>query len=140
MTAFLDTAVFMYAAGADHPLRRPCQQILTAIAAGRFPAVTSAEVVQEILHRYVGIRRPELGAAMAQHTLDLMAPVLPLTHEIVSRVPKLLERYGGLSARDLVHVATCVENGLDTIVSPDAGFADVREVTAQTPFDLAGAL
>lgn len=140
MTAFLDTAVFMYAGGTEHLLRRPCQEILTAVAAGRLPAVTSAEVVQEILHRYVAIRRPELGAAMARHTLDLMTPVLPLTHAIVARVPKLLDRYGGLSAHDLVHVATCVENGLDTIVSPDAGFGEVREVAARTPVELAEAL
>ena len=127
----------MYAGGAAHPLKGPCRDILTAVSAGRFQAVTSAEVVQEILHRFVAIRRPELGASMARHTLDLMAPVLPLTHAIVGRVPDLLGKYVRLSARDLVHVATCLEHGLDTVVSADAAFKEVKELAFATPEDLA---
>ncbi len=56
MTAFLDTAVFMYAGGADHPFRTSCRTILRRAAMGEFAATTSTEVVQEILHRYLSIR------------------------------------------------------------------------------------
>ncbi len=45
MTAFLDTNVFLYAAGADHPLRDPCQRILHRVAAGELAATTSSKVV-----------------------------------------------------------------------------------------------
>lgn len=54
-TLFLDTNVFLYAAGADHPLKKPSIRWLEGAAEGRFRAVTSAEVLQEILH--VLIRR-----------------------------------------------------------------------------------
>jgi predicted nucleic acid-binding protein len=33
-----------------------------------------------------------------------------------------------LTARDLVHLATCVEYGIGTIVSPDRGFDTVTEL------------
>ena len=129
MTAvFLDTAVLMYAAGSEHPLRSPSQQIVRRIAAGDFDAVISAEVVQEILHRFVAIGRPELGARIARDALDLFDPVLPITHAVMHRMPALIERYPRLSARDLVHLATCLEAGIGSIVSPDRGFDAVTEI------------
>ena len=129
MTAvFLDTAVLMYAAGTEHPLRAPSQQIVRRIAAGDLDAVISAEVVQEILHRFVAIDRPELGARIARDALDLFDPVLPITHAVMHRMPALIERYPRLSARDLVHLATCLEAGIGSIVSPDRGFDAVTEI------------
>jgi uncharacterized protein len=125
---FLDTAVLMYAAGAEHELRTPSREIIRRVARGDLEATISAEVVQEILHRFVAIRRTGLGAAMARDALDLFDPVLPITHAVMSRMPALVERYPALSARDLVHVATCLGAGIGTIVSPDRGFDAVTEV------------
>ena len=137
MTRFLDTAVFMYAGGREHPLRAPCQAILERVAAGSLDATTSAEAVQEILHRFVAIGRPEVGAAMARDILDAFEPVLPVTHRVMRRMPDLLGRYPALSARDLVHVATCLEEGIEAIVSPDRGFDQVREIRRIDPAALA---
>jgi predicted nucleic acid-binding protein len=122
MTVFVDAAVFMYAGGADHQLRTPAQHVLRAVADGRVDAVTSVEVIQEIVHRLVAIRRPELAVSMARDAMDLFAPVLPVTHFVMRRVPELIEQFPGLSARDLVHAATCLQEGLTQIVSPDRGF------------------
>jgi uncharacterized protein len=125
---FLDTAVLMYAAGGDHPMRAPASRIIRAVADGSLDAVTSAEVVQELLHRYLAIGRAELGARIARDTLDLFAPVLPITHGVMDRMPALVGRYPELAARDLVHVATCLEAGIGTIVSPDRGLGAVTEI------------
>jgi predicted nucleic acid-binding protein len=137
VTLFLDTAVFMYAGGREHPLRAPCRAILERVAAGSLDATTSTEVVQEILHRFVAIGRPEVGAAMARDVLDAFEPVLPVTHGVMRRMPDLLGRYAALSARDLVHVATCLEEGIEAIVSPDRGFDQVREIRRIDPATLA---
>ena len=133
MTVFIDTAVIMYAAGSDHPLKRPCQDILTLVANGELAAVTSVEVVQEILHRFVAIRRPEQGASIARDTLDLFAPVLPITHATIRRMPNLIEAHPTLAARDLVHVATCMQEGIRDIVSPDRGFDEVPGISRLDP-------
>jgi predicted nucleic acid-binding protein len=125
---FLDTAVLMYAAGAQHELRAPSRLVISRVADGDLEAVISADVVQEILHRFVAIRRSELGTQLARDALDLFDPVLPITHAVMSRMPSLVERYPALSARDLVHVATCLEMGIGRIVSPDRGFDEVREI------------
>lgn len=123
----------MYAGGRDHPLREPNRRILRDVEAGRLDGVISAEVVQEILHRFTAIGEPLIGAEMARTALDLFAPVLPITHQVMDRMPTLVERYPELAARDLVHVATCLDQGLDTIVSPDRGLDRVREVSRADP-------
>ena len=133
MTVFIDTAVIMYAGGAEHPMRAPCQDVLTSVAEGRLEATTSAEVIQEILHRFGAIRRPKVGTAMAQDVLDLFAPVLPITHAVMRRMPALIEAYPGLAARDLVHVATCLQEGIREIISPDRGFDQVAGLRRVDP-------
>jgi len=126
VTAFIDTAVLMYAGGAEHALRVPCRRILDAVANGDLDAVTSVEVIQEVLHRFLAIRRPEMGVAMARQALDLFAPVLPITHGVMRRMPDLVARYPTLGARDLLHVATCLHEGIAEIITPDRGFDAVE--------------
>jgi hypothetical protein len=104
---------------------------------GQFEATTSTEVVQEILHRFVSIKRPEIGIAMARLTMDAFAPVVPITHALMRRVPDLAARYPSLSARDLVHVATCIHEGITDIITPDRGFDQVAEVRRIDPTDFA---
>lgn len=131
MSLFVDTAVIMYAGGRDHPLRAPCQRLLRRVADGRLDAVTSVEVIQEILHRFTALRRPDVGSAMARDALDLFAPVLPVTHAVMRRMPDLVAHYPDLAARDLVHAATCLHEGVSEIVTPDEGFDRLSELGLQ---------
>ena len=123
----------MYAAGASHAYRDACRAILERIADGRLDAVTSIEVVQEIGHRYVSIRQPDLARELTMATLDLFAPVLPITHAVMRRVPDLMARYPALDSRDLVHVATCIHEGITQIVSADRAYDAVSEVRRIDP-------
>lgn len=137
MTVFIDTAIIMYAAGGEHPLRDPSRRILSRIGDGDLDGVISVEVVQEILHRFVSVRRPEMGQAQASEAMDFFAPVLPITHAVMRRVPDLALRYSSLEARDLVHVATCLHEGITAIISPDRGFDQVAEVRRIDPTEFA---
>lgn len=128
MTAFIDTAVMMYAAGAAHALRDPCRQVMLGIREGALVGATSVEVVQEILHRYRSIGQADTGRLLAIDAMDTFAPVLPITHAVMRRVPDLAVRYPRLQARDLVHVATCIQEGITEIISPDRGFDEVAEL------------
>lgn len=137
MTSFIDTAVIMYAAGGEHPLREPSRRILSRIGNGDLDGVISVEVIQEILHRFVSVRRTDVGEAQATEALDFFAPVLPITHALMRRVPDLARKYPLLDARDLVHVATCIHEGITEIISPDRGFDQVAEVRRIDPTDFA---
>ncbi len=135
-TAFIDSAILMYAGGGPHELRDPSASIVRLVRDGELDGVISAEVVQELLHRFVAIRRPEVGARMARDALDLFAPVLPVTHGVMDRMPDLVIRYPSLAARDLVHVATCLEEGIGVLMSPDRGLDAVHEVRRIDPQDV----
>ena len=136
MTVFVDTAVIMYASGTDHPMREPSRRLLEAAVHGRIDAMTSAEVIQEIHHRFVALGDRTRGAAMAEAALDIFAPVLPVTDAVMRRMTDLVVEFKGLSARDLVHVATCAESRIDIIVSPDRGFDDVVGLARVDPLDI----
>lgn len=135
MTLFVDTAVIMYAAGGDHPLKQPSADIVRRIASGDLGGVTSAEVIQEIAHRFVHAGRPEQAAQLTTFALDLFSPVLPIGQAVVERLPGLIRRYPSLQARDLIHVATCLEERIDAIISPDRGFDKVAELRRIDPAD-----
>lgn len=132
---FVDANVLMYAAGGQHPLRAPCRQIIDRIGDRAIQAATSVEVVQEIVHRYLAIGRSAGGIALAEQTMDLFAPVLPITHALMRRVPDLAARYPALAARDLVHLATCIHEGITEILSTDRGFDGVPEIRRIAPED-----
>ena len=79
-------------------------------------------------------RRPSAGG-MAEAALDLFAPVLPVTDRVMRRVPDLVRRHPGLDARDVVHVATCQESGIEVIISPDRGFDQIPGLHRIDPAD-----
>jgi len=133
MTVFIDTAVFMYAAGAEHALREPCRQVLLRSRAGQLAAVTSGEVVQEILHRFTGSARHADGVRLARATLQMFRPVLAVDDAIMRRTCELADAHPGARARDLVHVATCLVHDLTAIVSPDEDFDRIGEVPRTAP-------
>lgn len=138
MTVFVDTAVIMYASGGEHRLKQPCADVLRQIAAGKLSATISAEVIQEIAHRFMHVRRPQKAAELASYALDLFAPVTPIGQAVVARLPGLINRYPTLQARDLLHLATCLEEGIEAIVTPDLGFDRIPELQRIDPTDVAG--
>jgi hypothetical protein len=137
VTVFIDTAIFMYAAGSDHSLRAPCRTVLARVVRGEIAGVTSAEVIQELVHRYLSIRRVDAAVSVAREVLGSFGPVVQIDHAIVARLPELVTRYPGLTTRDLVHVATCIEEGITDIVTPDRGFDRIREIRRIAPEALA---
>ena len=136
MSVFVDTAVIMYAGGAEHRLREPSRRLLEAAVRGRIDAVTSAEVIQEIHHRFTAIDDRARGVAMAEAALDVFAPVLPITDAVMRRTTEMVGGHPALSARDLVHAATCLDGHIDVIVSPDRGFDAVDGLARVDPADI----
>ena len=122
---FVDTNVFMYAVGRPHPLRAEARGFLAACNRDGIPLVTSAEVVQELAHAYLGVRR--VAALEAALTLIERSEVdvWPLTYQDVTLARQLHERYPGLSARDLCHLASCRRRDVGEIKTFDRALAVV---------------
>ena len=125
---FLDSNVPMYIVGRPHPTKSRVQRLLADLLSGRDRLVTSAEVFQEIAHRYTSVGRlPALEAAW-ELLHDGTDEVFPIEYEDVDRSRAVLEANPGLSARDALHVAIMKRYGVTRILSFDTGFDKVEGI------------
>ena len=82
---FIDTNIPMYLIGADQALQLRARALVEdAVALGEV-LCTDAEVLQEILHRYVAIRRPEFIDPAFETLLGVVDVVYPIEREDVER-------------------------------------------------------
>ena len=130
---FLDANVLLYAAGTPHPLRTPCRQALQRAVDLHVSLVTDAEVLQEILHRYFAIRRPDAAEAVYRTAVDLCDEVIPITEGATARALEILLTNAGLTPRDAIHVATMEAAGVRRVLSADRDFDAVASVRRVDP-------
>lgn len=112
----------MYLVGASHPHKVEAQRLLERLIRDRQRLITDAQVLQEILHRYVAIDRRDAIQPAFDALLGIVDEVLPVDDEAVERAKQIVLEYRRLSARDAVHLAIMEKHGIARILSFDAGF------------------
>jgi predicted nucleic acid-binding protein len=117
---FVDTNVFVYAVGRPHPLRDEAQARLRGAVADGVALATSAEVLQELMHIYLPVERLETLDSAMRLASDLTT-IWPIDASDVTAARDLVASQPGLSARDLLHLATCRRYGATAIMSFDRG-------------------
>jgi predicted nucleic acid-binding protein len=118
----VDSNIPMYLVGAAHPHKSDAQRLLENLISQRARLVTDAEVMQEILHRYVAINRREAIQPAFDALLGVVDQVLAVDHAVVERAKQIVLGYARLSARDAVHLAIMQQHGIEQILSFDSGF------------------
>jgi predicted nucleic acid-binding protein len=118
----IDANILMYAAGAAHPNKQPSIRFLERVANGEVDATIDAEILQEILHRYRAIGRWADGRKVYDLARELFPDVIPVTAAVLDRARTLLDGSTSLMARDALHAAVVLEEGLDGIYSYDRDF------------------
>lgn len=129
----IDSNVFMYAAGTEHPFKRPSIRFLEKVASGEIEAAIDAEVLQEILHRYRAMGRWQDGRTVFDHARRIAPLVLPVTAEVLDSARELLDRYAGLSARDALHAAVVQLRALRGTCSYDQDFDEIPRLRRIEP-------
>ena len=119
----------MYLVGAPHPHKADAQRLLEKLITDRQRLVTDAEVLQEILHRYVAIDRRDAIQPAFDALLGVVDQVLVVDGPVVQRAKQIVLGYRQLSARDAVHLSVMEQNGIDRILSFDSGFDAFPRVT-----------
>lgn len=133
---FLDTNVFLYAAGGPHRYRDPCQSVLLRLRENSLIATTNTEVIQELLYVLRRKNREKQALELARDVIALLPDLLPVTRVDAALACDLLEQHPDLPTRDAVHVATMRSNGLDTLISADQHFDAVTGVRRIDPADV----
>jgi predicted nucleic acid-binding protein len=125
----IDSNVPMYLVGAPHRHKSDAQRLLEKLVSERERLVTDAEVLQEILHRYVAIDRRDAIQPAFDAVLKIVDEVLPIDAAATQRAKGIVLGHRRLSARDALHVAVMELHGIERILTFDAGFDGYPGIT-----------
>lgn len=123
----------MYACGTDSPQKEPCLALLEKIKTEQVDGVSSAEVLQEILHRYWALGRIKDGMGVYNQFRSLPLRWLEILPEDVDEARLLLENNSRLSSRDALHIAVMRRHRITKIATYDKGFLGLPSVTVFLP-------
>lgn len=112
----------MYLVGVPHPHKVDAQRLLERAIADGERLVTDAEVLQEILHRYVAIGRRDAIQPAFEVLLGVVDEAFSVDTKAVLRAREIVLAYPRLSARDALHAAVMEANGVLEILTFDTGF------------------
>ncbi len=117
---FVDTDVFIYAVGRDHPLKAEARAIFEqAVHEPGTVLVTSAEVLQELLHVYLPVNRKETLHRALELVQGTIQEIWSIEPEDVMVAVDLSDAHPGLGARDLIHLACCQRRSVRELRSFD---------------------
>ena len=119
----------MYLIGPAHPHKTDSQQLLERCISRNERLVTDAEVLQEILHRYVAIQRRDAIQTAFETLLAIVDEVFPITQRDLQRAKEIVLGSRALSARDAPHLAVMEHNSVENILTFDRGFDGFPGVT-----------
>jgi hypothetical protein len=129
----VDTNVFLYARGKDHPYRDPCRAVLRAAGDRHLILEASVEIVQEYAH--VLLRRGVDRSSALEETDEVRSQcrLHAFDNAVLTHATRLLRKYEALGVRDAVHAATAVHAGLPRLLSADRVFETLEEITRVDP-------
>lgn len=119
----------MYLVGAAHPHKVDAQRWVEKLISERQRLVTDAEVLQEILHRYIAVNRRDAIQAAFDSLLGIVDEVLPIDRAAVERAKEIVFGNTRLSARDAIHIAIMERNDISRILTFDSGFDGFPGIT-----------
>ncbi len=125
----VDSNIPMYLIGASHPHKTDAQRLLEKLVSERRRLVTDAEVLQEILHRYVAISRRDAIQPAFDALLGVVDEVLAVERATAERAKEIVLGHPRLSARDAVHLAVMEQHGIGSILTFDTGFDGFPGIT-----------
>ena len=124
--AFIDINVPIYAAGRSHALKDPCIRVLLLAAEHPQSFLTDAEVLQELLHRYLALRLWPQGRVVFQGFTEIMqGRIEAIQAADVQRTAGLADSHQKLGGRNLLHAAVMQRLGVGRIISADAGLDEL---------------
>jgi predicted nucleic acid-binding protein len=118
----------MYLIGADHPNKVTAQRLLEDLILAEERLVTDAEVLQEILHRYVAINRREAIQPAFDALLGVVDEIFSVDITIVEKAKEILLARKKISARDALHLAVMNHQRIHQIFTFDTGFDHIPDI------------
>jgi predicted nucleic acid-binding protein len=94
----------MYLVGSPHPHKADVRRVLENLISDRQRLVTDAEVLQEILHRYVAINRRDAIQPAFDALLGIADEVFTIDRVVAERAKEIVMGRPQVSARNAIHL------------------------------------
>jgi uncharacterized protein len=133
---FIDTNIFLYSVGRDHPLKPASVTAIHRIRDGQITAVINTEIIQEVLYHFQSIKQLPIGIRLAKDVALISSQIFPVEEIDLSLAIELLESYPKIQTRDAFHTATMIRNGIKEIISTDPNFDLIHEIKRIDPIKL----
>ena len=119
---FIDSNIPMYLVGGPHQNKTTVRHLLEHHIVAGDRLVTDVEVFQEILHRYVAIKRRDAIQPAFDALLGVVDEVFPVDMEDVGTAKTIVYGNKQFSARDAIHLAVMERYSIDRIMTFDRAF------------------
>ncbi len=130
---FVDTNVFIYAVGSEHPLRDRARLFFADAGARATRLCTSAEVLQEMVHIYLLEGRVQALDRALSLVERFAVTVWPLEAADVALARSLHGQHPSLTARDLCHLTSCRRRGVSEMMTFDRALAAAGSQRSRGP-------
>jgi predicted nucleic acid-binding protein len=128
----VDANIPMYLIGDDERRRSDARRALEDAVADGEALCSDAEVLQEILHRYVAIDRRDKIEPAFDALLGVVDIVYPVELADLERARRLVLT-SRLSARDAIHIAVMQGRDIGRVMSFDRGFDGIPGIVRLGP-------
>jgi predicted nucleic acid-binding protein len=125
---FVDSNIPMYLVGGQHPHKLDVQRTLERLAGEKRQLVTSSEVFQELMHRYVSANRRDWIGVAFDALEEFVDNVFAVEKDDVVLAKDVVIAHPRLAARDALHVAVMRRQGIVEILSFDRGFDEISGI------------
>lgn len=121
----MDTNIFLYARGGEHPYRDPCRVLLGQVRQARLQPTASVELVQEFLHVLLRRRIDRPTALEEAADVGRQCRLQAFDRDTLRLAMRLMRENERVGPRDAVHAATALSHDIPVVVSADRVFDHV---------------
>lgn len=138
---YLDANIFIYSGNYKSPYFKACTKILDLAVDDEIDIATSTETIQEIVHFMKRVETTEEAFALVKIVLKITHFVVPVDQKVIETYLDLILKYRNLSkvqSRDFIHIATCIETKIDTLITYDKKLKLIKEIKTASPEEIVG--
>ena len=129
MTIYFDTNIFIYLSKANSVYFLQVKNLIQYCLNSNIKIVTSVETIQEIIHFSINTKNLPFGFETANKTLDLVDELYILDRKTIENYLILVNKYKSRESRDFIHLASCLNQKVNTIITYDHGFKKFKEIS-----------
>jgi len=133
MTIYFDTNIFIYLSDENSAYFLQVKDLIQYCEDNKIKIATSVETIQEIIHFSINTQDLPFGFNTANKTLDLVDELYILDRKTVENYLTIVNKYRNRESRDFIHLATCINQKIGTIITYDHGFKKFKEIKVFTP-------